>query len=39
MARVKHSGTTGKRVTLRTALTDANGTAVTQIVTRAHDVR
>ncbi|MGF0169324.1 S8 family peptidase [Streptomyces sp. Marseille-Q5077] len=38
-AKVSHSGATGKQVTLKTVLTDANGTSVTQIVTRAYDVR
>ncbi|WP_369274195.1 S8 family serine peptidase [Streptomyces sp. R11] len=38
-AKVKHSGATGKQVTLKTVLTDTNGTSVTQIVTRAYDVR
>lgn len=38
-ARVDHSGTTGKQFTLKTVLTDVNGTSVTQVVTRAHDVR
>ncbi|MFJ7077272.1 S8 family serine peptidase [Streptomyces sp. NPDC098781] len=36
---VNHSGATGKAVTLRTVLTDADGASVTQIVTRAYDVR
>ncbi|MFJ3669038.1 S8 family peptidase [Streptomyces sp. NPDC090106] len=36
---VDHSGATGKQVTLRSELTDAHGDAVTQIVTRAYDVR
>ncbi|MCF1600023.1 S8 family peptidase [Streptomyces muensis] len=38
-ATVDHSGTTGKQVTLEAVLTDANGASVTQIVTRAYDVR
>ncbi|MFE5888101.1 S8 family serine peptidase [Streptomyces sp. NPDC056462] len=38
-AKVNHSGATGKQVTLKAVLTDANGTSVTQIVTRAYDVR
>ncbi|MER5944278.1 S8 family serine peptidase [Streptomyces sp. NPDC001928] len=38
-ATVNHSEATGKQVTLRTVLTDAHGTSVTQIVTRAYDVR
>lgn len=38
-AKVDHSGATGKQVTLKTVLTDTNGTSVTQIVTRAYDVR
>ncbi|MFJ8629500.1 hypothetical protein [Streptomyces sp. NPDC093568] len=36
---VDHGGATGKRVTLRTVLADARGASVTQIVTRAYDVR
>ncbi|WP_210584541.1 S8 family serine peptidase [Streptomyces sp. GESEQ-35] len=36
---VNHSGASGKQVTLRARLTDTNGNAVTQIVTRAYDVR
>lgn len=36
---MNHSGATGKQVTLKTVLTDTNGTSVTQIVTRAYDVR
>lgn len=36
---VNHSAATGKPVTLKAILTDANGTSVTQIVTRAYDVR
>ncbi|MFE0678824.1 S8 family serine peptidase [Streptomyces sp. NPDC058867] len=38
-AEVDHAGATGKQVTLRTELTDANGNAVDQTVTRAYDVR
>ncbi|MGP4008396.1 S8 family serine peptidase [Streptomyces sp. 4N124] len=36
---VDHSGATGKQVTLRVRMTDMNGNSVTQIVTRAYDVR
>lgn len=36
---VDHSGATGKQVTLKADLTDANGNSVSQIVTRAYDVR
>ncbi|MCW8377386.1 S8 family peptidase [Streptomyces justiciae] len=36
---VDHSSATGKQVTLRADLTDADGNSVTQIVTRAYDVR
>ncbi|WP_181387150.1 hypothetical protein [Streptomyces sp. Act143] len=36
---VDHSSATGRQVTLRADLTDADGNAVTQIVTRAYDVR
>ncbi|MFE0651201.1 S8 family serine peptidase [Streptomyces sp. NPDC059534] len=38
-ATVNHAGVTGKQVTLRTELTDANGNSVTQTVVRAYDVR
>ncbi|WP_329344007.1 S8 family serine peptidase [Streptomyces sp. NBC_00663] len=38
-ALVDHSSATGKQVTLRADLTDANGNSVAQIVTRAYDVR
>ncbi|MER5965614.1 S8 family serine peptidase [Streptomyces sp. NPDC002057] len=38
-ATVNHAGATGKPVTLRTELTDANGNSVTQTVVRAYDVR
>ncbi|MFE5911088.1 S8 family serine peptidase [Streptomyces wedmorensis] len=38
-ATVDHAGATGKQVTLRTELTDANGNSVTQTVIRAYDVR
>ncbi|MET9677269.1 S8 family serine peptidase [Streptomyces sp. NPDC006482] len=38
-ATVNHTGATGKPVTLRTELTDANGNSVTQTVVRAYDVR
>ncbi|MFH8473383.1 S8 family serine peptidase [Streptomyces sp. NPDC018000] len=34
-----HTGASGKQVTLKATLTDANGNAVTQTITRAHDVR
>ncbi|WP_406152862.1 S8 family serine peptidase [Streptomyces sp. NBC_01023] len=34
-----HTGAAGKQVMLKTALTDANGNAVTQTITRAYDVR
>ncbi|MFJ2956111.1 S8 family peptidase [Streptomyces sp. NPDC087270] len=34
-----HTGAAGKQVTLKVSLTDANGNAVTQTVTRAYDVR
>ncbi|MET9917514.1 S8 family serine peptidase [Streptomyces sp. NPDC006435] len=34
-----HTGASGEKVTLKTTLTDANGNAVTQTVTRAYDVR
>lgn len=37
-ATVNHSGASGKQVTLRAELTDANGNSVTQTVTRAYDV-
>jgi hypothetical protein len=36
---VNHSGASGKAVTLKADLTDANGNSVSQIVTRAYDVR
>ncbi|MCT9079560.1 S8 family peptidase [Streptomyces fulvoviolaceus] len=36
---VNHSAASGKQVTLRADLTDANGNSVSQIVTRAYDVR
>ncbi|MFE5814540.1 S8 family serine peptidase [Streptomyces sp. NPDC056479] len=36
---VNHRGTTGRAVTLKAVLTDADGASVTQIVTRAYDVR
>lgn len=36
---VDHSGATGKQVTLRAELTDAEGNSVSQTVTRAYDVR
>ncbi|MFF1508043.1 S8 family serine peptidase [Streptomyces sp. NPDC058326] len=38
-ATVNHAGASGKPVTLRTELTDANGNSVTQTVVRAYDVR
>ncbi|MGW1023583.1 S8 family peptidase [Streptomyces sp. NPDC002577] len=38
-ATVNHAGASGKPVTLKAELTDANGNSVTQIVTRAYDVR
>ncbi|MGW2693800.1 hypothetical protein [Streptomyces sp. NPDC001296] len=38
-ATVNHAGASGKQVTLKTELTDANGNSLTQIVTRAYDVR
>ena len=38
-ATVDHTGATGKQVTLRTELTDANGNSVRQTITRAYDVR
>ncbi|MFD3660970.1 S8 family serine peptidase [Streptomyces sp. NPDC058659] len=38
-ATVNHTGATGKPVTLKTELTDANGNSVTQTVVRAYDVR
>ncbi|CAM5558405.1 peptidase [Streptomyces spiroverticillatus] len=38
-ALVDHAGATGKQVTLKTELTDARGNSVTQLVTRAYDVR
>ncbi|MEV7281381.1 S8 family serine peptidase [Streptomyces sp. NPDC093111] len=39
IATVNHAGATGKQVTLKTELTDANGNSVTQTVVRAYDVR
>lgn len=36
---MNHAGATGKPVTLKTELTDANGNSVTQTVVRAYDVR
>jgi hypothetical protein len=36
---VHHAGASGKPVTLKAELTDPNGNSVTQIVTRAYDVR
>ncbi|MWA14398.1 S8 family peptidase [Streptomyces sp. BA2] len=38
-AAVDHAGASGKQVWLRTELTDANGSSVTQTVARAYDVR
>lgn len=38
-ATVRHAGASGKQVWLRTQLTDANGSSVTQTVARAYDVR
>ncbi|MFF4172837.1 S8 family serine peptidase [Streptomyces sp. NPDC001744] len=38
-ATVNHAGATGKPVTLKAELTDANGNSVTQTVVRAYDVR
>ncbi|GHG88815.1 S8 family serine peptidase [Streptomyces lanatus] len=38
-AEVDHSGAAGRQVTLKVVLTDADGASVTQIVTRAYDVR
>ncbi|MEU6769402.1 S8 family serine peptidase [Streptomyces sp. NPDC046853] len=38
-ATVDHAGASGKQVWLRTRLTDANGSSVTQTVARAYDVR
>lgn len=38
-ATVHHAGASGKQVWLRTRLTDANGSSVTQTVARAYDVR
>ncbi|MGW0121455.1 S8 family serine peptidase [Streptomyces sp. NPDC003327] len=38
-ATVDHAAATGKPVTLKTELTDANGASVTQTVIRAYDVR
>ncbi|MFJ7410350.1 hypothetical protein ACIQWZ_06005 [Streptomyces sp. NPDC098077] len=34
-----HTGATGEQVTLKAAFTDANGNGVTQIITRAYDIR
>ncbi|MFF1647921.1 S8 family serine peptidase [Streptomyces sp. NPDC058240] len=34
-----HTGAAGKQVTLKATLTDSNGNAVTQTITRAYDVR
>ncbi|MEU9314642.1 S8 family serine peptidase [Streptomyces sp. NPDC048295] len=34
-----HTGASGKQVALRTTVTDANGNAVSQTITRAYDVR
>ncbi|MER6478727.1 S8 family peptidase [Streptomyces filamentosus] len=39
VATVNHAGATGKQVTLKTELTDAEGNSVTQTVVRAYDVR
>ena len=38
-ATVDHAGATGKKVTLKTELTDTHGNSVTQLVARAYDVR
>ncbi|RVU28614.1 peptidase [Streptomyces antnestii] len=38
-ATVDHTGATGKQVTVRVAMTDSKGNAVTQTVSRAYDVR
>lgn len=38
-ATVNHAGASGKQVTLKAQLTDANGNSVEQTVTRAYDVR
>ncbi|WP_406863768.1 S8 family serine peptidase [Streptomyces sp. HUAS MG47] len=38
-ATVNHAGASGKQVTLKSELTDANGNSVTQTVVRAYDVR
>ncbi|MDR3082351.1 MAG: S8 family serine peptidase, partial [Streptomyces sp.] len=38
-ATVNHAGASGKPVTVKVELTDANGNSVTQTVTRAYDVR
>ncbi|MFF3393451.1 S8 family peptidase [Streptomyces sp. NPDC002669] len=38
-ATLDHTGASGKQVTLKATLTDANGNAVTQTITRAYDVR
>ncbi|MGW6568128.1 S8 family peptidase [Streptomyces sp. NPDC054975] len=38
-ATVNHTGASGKPVTLKTGLTDAQGNSVTQTVVRAYDVR
>lgn len=36
---MNHAGASGKPVTLKAQLTDANGNSVEQTVTRAYDVR
>lgn len=38
-ATVNHAGASGKPVSLKVELTDANGATVTQTVVRAYDVR
>ncbi|MCN9240625.1 S8 family serine peptidase [Streptomyces sp. RY43-2] len=38
-ATVNHAGASGKQVTLKAQLTDANGNSVTQTVIRAYDIR
>ncbi|MFJ2587584.1 S8 family serine peptidase [Streptomyces sp. NPDC087538] len=38
-ALLDHTGASGKQVTMKATLTDANGNAVTQTITRAYDVR
>ncbi|MFI7008568.1 S8 family serine peptidase [Streptomyces sp. NPDC050145] len=38
-AELDHTGASGKQVMLKVSLTDADGTTVTQTVTRAYDVR